>query len=34
VTLNGGQQGAALAPEWGRRKIAALMTRLHDAEKR
>ena len=32
VTLNGGQQGAALAPEWGRRKIAALMTRLHDAE--
>jgi Ca-activated chloride channel family protein len=32
VTLDGGQQGAALAPEWGRRKIAELMTRLHDAE--
>jgi len=32
VTLDGGQQGAALAPEWGRRKIAGLMTRLHDAE--
>jgi len=32
VTLDGGQQGAALAPEWGRRKIAGLMARLHDAE--
>ncbi len=32
VTLDGGQQGATLAPEWGRRKIAGLMTRLHDAE--
>jgi Ca-activated chloride channel family protein len=32
VTLDGGQQGAALAPEWGRRKIDQLMTRLHDAE--
>jgi len=32
VTLDGGQQGAALAPEWGRRKITGLMTRLHDAE--
>jgi Ca-activated chloride channel family protein len=32
VTLEGGQQGSVLAPEWGRRKIAELMTRLHDAE--
>ena len=32
VSLNGGQQGASLAPEWGRRKIAELMIRLHDAE--
>jgi Ca-activated chloride channel family protein len=32
VTLEGGQQGTALAPEWGRRKIADLMTRLHDAQ--
>jgi Ca-activated chloride channel family protein len=32
VTLDGGQQGAALTPEWGRRKIAGLMTSLHDAE--
>lgn len=32
VTLEGGQQGVALASEWGRRKIAGLMTRLHDAE--
>jgi Ca-activated chloride channel family protein len=31
VTLAGGQQGATLAPEWGRRKIADLMIRLHDA---
>ena len=31
VTLDGGQQGASLAPEWGRRKIAELMIRLHDA---
>jgi Ca-activated chloride channel family protein len=32
VTLEGGQQGTVLAPEWGRRKIAQLMTRLHDAQ--
>ncbi|WP_455234537.1 marine proteobacterial sortase target protein [Thiogranum longum] len=32
VTLKGGRQGATLAPEWGRRKITELMTRLHDAE--
>ncbi len=32
VALQGGKQGAALAPEWGRRKIAELMTLLHDAE--
>jgi Ca-activated chloride channel family protein len=32
VTLEGGQHGAALASEWGRRRIAGLMTRLHDAE--
>ncbi|MEA2079885.1 MAG: VWA domain-containing protein, partial [Pseudomonadota bacterium] len=32
VTLDGGQQGTVLAPEWGRRKIAGLMTRLHDAD--
>jgi Ca-activated chloride channel family protein len=32
VTLEGGQQGSVLAPEWGRRKIAQLMTRLHDAQ--
>ncbi len=31
VTLEGGGRDAALAPEWGRRKIAQLMTRLHDA---
>ncbi len=33
VMLNGGQQGATLAPEWGRRRIAELMTLLQDAEK-
>lgn len=32
VTLNGGQQGKTLAPEWGRRQISELMTRLHDAD--
>ncbi len=31
VMLEGGGRNAALAPEWGRRKIAQLMTRLHDA---
>ncbi len=31
VMLEGGGKNAALAPEWGRRKIAQLMTRLHDA---
>ncbi len=31
VMLEGGGNNAALAPEWGRRKIAQLMTKLHDA---
>jgi Ca-activated chloride channel family protein len=31
LTLDGGQSGSALAPEWGRRHIDDLMTRLHDA---
>ncbi len=32
ITLDGGQPGTAIATEWGRRQIAALMTRLHDAQ--
>lgn len=32
VMLAGGGRDAALAPEWGRRRIAQLMTRLHDAQ--
>ncbi len=31
VMLEGGGRDAALAPEWGRRKIAQLTTELHDA---
>ncbi len=32
VMLEGGGRDAALAPEWGRRKIAQLMTKLHAAQ--
>jgi len=31
LTLDGGRQGSTLAPEWGRRKIANLISQLHDA---